>query len=180
MTEIANFNSQFSWNYNIDRTKLVKIISSKYKENIISCTFDPQYYQGINIKYKSKIENSTDFSKQIKNNKKCDSDLSNTTILIFQTGNVIINGSKIWDKNMEAYNFILTLLNTEKDNIIIQNNNKIIYNKIPSIIEDNDNVYLNFYELIFKSPRNVRLLKLNNLYDVYKEKYLLHSNDNII
>ncbi len=175
-TEISNFNSKFASGIKIDRHKLTEIIKTKYQDNIISCVFEPlQNYQGINVKFKSSIDDNEipNTANKIKNNKKCDSKLSNTTILIFQTGEVIINGSRQWEKNIEAYNFIKSVLFKEKDEIHVKLSEKKIITKTPMIIEDGNDTYINFYEAVLKTPKNALFLKKNNLFDIYKEKYMV-------
>jgi len=179
ITEIVNFNSQFACGYDINRRMLEKIINKKYHDNIISCSFDPHTYQGVNILYKSNILDETEKTitnnKNSKNKKKYYNNVSTVSIFTFQSGKVIITGSKIWEKNLDAYNFIKNILINEKENICIKNNDSyLLENKcelLPIKIYDGEHIYLNSNEIIFKSPRNVKILKDLDLYDLYKSMY---------
>ena len=179
ITEIVNFNSQFACGYDINRRMLEKIINKKYHDNIISCSFDPHTYQGVNILYKSNIldenEKTVTNNKNSKNKKKYYNNVSTVSIFTFQSGKVIITGSKNWEKNLDAYNFIKNILINEKENICIKNNDSyLLENKIdllPIKIYDREHIYLNSNEIIFKSPRNVKILKDLDLYDLYKSIY---------
>lgn len=122
------------------------------------------------------VDKSIKVVKTKKNNKKCDTNESIVSIFAFQTGMININGSRIWGKNIEGFKFINEVLEKYRDEIVIQNKRPQIVNNNPQIIEKNNEVFINPVDFILKSPRNTNVLKSNNLYNLYKIRYLNFIN----
>ena len=113
-------NSNFSCGFFIDRFKLYQIL--KYKYNL-HASYDPCSYPGIQCKFcyneKNKIHDGV-----MKNENDSDSKWIKISFMIFRTGSVLIvgNGNK-YILNI-IYKFLRNILQTEYQNICIENNEK--------------------------------------------------------
>lgn len=101
---VRMINSNFSKKYKIYRKQLYDILRTKHginTNNHIPCKFDPTGgHSCVNIKYRYK--NRKDIS-----------------IFVFQTGSIIITGSKYFDQIIAAYKFINSILEKYYNEILI-------------------------------------------------------------
>lgn len=101
--KINLINSNFRVNYWINKEQLFNILTS----NNIICILST-IHSCVNIKYKIQNEDT------------------NVSIFVFQTGSIIITGAKKPEYIKEAYNFIMRVLNANKQKIIKKNINKLL------------------------------------------------------
>lgn len=80
--KICMINSDFSMGFNIDRDRLFDLLSN----DNIECSYDPIIHAGVNIKYEHREKT--------------------ITILVFESGAVIITGARSCSQIAEAYTFI--------------------------------------------------------------------------
>ena len=136
--DIVMINSDFNVGFKIRRESLYELLGNSN----IFVTYEPDIYPGVNTKY---FFNTNNKIKGICNCKKpCngkgtgngDGDCKKVTIAIFQSGAIIITGSRCHEQMNEAYNFI---------NKIISDNIDCVYKEdcpsIKCITEGNDEVY---------------------------------------
>jgi len=113
--KVCNFkvdmiNTNFNVDYKINRQNFYNYLK-KYE---IRCSYNPAIHSCVNIKYKF-------------NNK----DIS---ILVFQTGSILITGAKTIEEIEPAYNYINQIF----CNIIDSDNDIVIYDNIMEILDVND------------------------------------------
>ena len=82
---------------------LVSIHGIAVGGRVLSVTFKPEKYPGINVKFQSCIPD-----KKI-------------TLLIFATGSVLINGGCLMEDYKDAYDMLCEFVRTNKDTVLIQN-----------------------------------------------------------
>lgn len=116
--KINMINTDFSIDKKIKQKMLNDILNDKkYSiENgsfIKRSIFDPDSYHGVKIKYV--YNNNENLFYTRKGIEKLESELS---ILVFNTGNIIITGGKTAEETVGAYNFILNVLDEWKDFVI--------------------------------------------------------------
>lgn len=122
---ITMINSDFNMNYRIDRTKLYKMMLQKYG---VYTSYNPDDYQGVNIGYMLNADNPErdgkckcavrcTFDKKERKKKKNRCKL--ITIVVFQSGSVIITGANEDEQLMEAYRFITQLLKDNYHELVI-------------------------------------------------------------
>lgn len=170
---IENYNTIFDSNFRNNRETLTKILNDKYKsvQMINSVKFEPSNYQGVNVKYVSRILcNPTCSSHGKKKTSKCL--CKEISFLIFQEGNVIITGARHWEQIMDGYRFITQILRNEYQNIVLRETNEINTNDFRSniIVKHSDgsqSVYLHKKSQILENPRNVYLLKQIGILEKY-------------
>lgn len=109
---IAMINSSFKIGFKIDRTKLYNIMSS---ENI-NVIYDSMRHAGVNISYKY-------------NNKI-------TSILIFESGSIVITGARDCEQIKNAYEYINKYLLTNYQDIIINDYVSFIESNYTYLISD--------------------------------------------
>jgi len=124
---IVMINSDFTLGFKVRREILYEILSN----NNIFVTYEPDIYPGVNTKF---YFNETNKENGICNcTKTCngkgtgngDGDCKKVTIAIFQSGAIIITGSRCHEQMYEAYNFI--------NHIISDNIDKIFKEECPNI-----------------------------------------------
>lgn len=139
-TKIELINSDFCVNFIINNTKLHQIIKNKYK---IFSSYEPNDYPGVKNKF-CWNENKIDQPNQgictctpncVERGKK--SICVQITISVFQSGSIIITGSKNIKQIRDAYNFITKILNDNYDEIKGKNNNEEENVKIQEKINNN-------------------------------------------
>ena len=86
-TSIAMINSIFFTHFELKRRELVDILNTEYSSELLSCNFEVNNYQGVNIKKTSKNKNTV-------------------TILVFRSGKTLITGGKCQADIIEMYKFI--------------------------------------------------------------------------
>lgn len=156
---IENYNTMFNSNFQNNRELFTQILNDKYKKLgvISSAKFEPSNYQGINVKYISRILcNPNCTSQGKKKNVKCL--CKEISFLIFQEGNIIITGGRSWDQLIDGYNVITKILNDEYQNIVVEKNTKLSNKNLPNVIVRQEYIYLNKKKFL-ENPRNVYLLK---------------------
>ena len=125
--EINLINTDFKINKKLKREELHKLMITKY--NIIS-SYEPCIYPGVKIQYFYNQENtdkdgickcSGKCSGKGKNNSCGDGNCKKISILVFQSGSIIITGSSNREQIDETYNFIKKVF-TENIEIIKKNN----------------------------------------------------------
>ena len=98
---IYMINSTFSLGFDINKDKAYIVINNYFKEkkdeNFISCEYDPLRHSGIQIKYKT--ENSE------------------LTLILFETGKIIMSGSVVYNDIISVYKTVMYCLLTNYDNI---------------------------------------------------------------
>jgi len=108
--KIVLINSNFTINYKINREILVNLLNNEH----ITYKYEPSSHAAVNIKYK------------------CNNRI--VSILVFQTGNIIITGAKKISQIIESYRYIHTYLQKNKTKIIKKDINTLLskedYNKI--------------------------------------------------
>jgi TATA-box binding protein (TBP) (component of TFIID and TFIIIB) len=108
--KIVLINSIFTINYKINREILVNLLNNEH----ITYKYEPSSHAAVNIKYK------------------CNNRI--VSILVFQTGNIIITGAKKISQIIESYRYIHTYLQKNKTKIIKKDINTLLskedYNKI--------------------------------------------------
>lgn len=171
-----NYNTMFSCGLQINRELFTQILNQKYtaKPNLISSAkFEPSNYQGINVKYVSRILCKPTCTSAGK--KKCTKCLcKEISFLIFQEGKIIITGGRTWDQLIDGYNVITNIIKTEYREITVAKDLRATSAtaNYPShlIRTEADGVtytYLNKRTQIQENPRNVFLLKREGLLDKY-------------
>lgn len=169
---IENYNTIFNSGFHNNREVFTQILNNKYKSTglISSVKFEPSNYQGINVKYISRVLCHQNCQSTGKKNTPCK--CKEISFLIFQEGNIMITGGRYWEQVTDGYQTIKTILLTEYHNIAVDNS-KPQYNKDqpPHIIDiDKDNIkiiYLNKQKQIIENPRTVYILKQIGLLDKY-------------
>jgi len=98
---IYMINSTFSLGFEINKDKAYIVINNYFKEkkdeNFISCEYDPLRHSGIQIKYRT--ENSE------------------LTLILFETGKIIMSGSVVYNDIIQVYKTVMYALLTNYDNI---------------------------------------------------------------
>lgn len=133
--KIRLINSDFKMGFPIKRDRLYKLLLTNY--NNLICSYEPCIYPGVKISY---FYNE---SKNIKdgicmcNNKSCftkkngngieENSCKKITIVVFQSGSVIITGSNNKKQLDECYNFIINILNDNVEEIELINNRFISF-----------------------------------------------------
>ena len=172
-TKIVNYNSKYVLGFNLDRQNVLNLIKNNYFDRVVSCNFNPTRYQAVQIKFISSIDDIKLISNySIKKNEK-NNNLSTTDILVFRTGEIMITGSRIWSKNLEACDFIKEVLLSNKELIYVNKEINIKKKKQnPLIVKCWYVNYINAVKTIENSPRNTFILKNLGLYNKYKNIYL--------
>jgi TATA-box binding protein (TBP) (component of TFIID and TFIIIB) len=134
-TETVMINSNFGCGYFINREKLTKIISLKYK---INSNYDPCSYPGIQCEFyhdpllmqqhgmfpssdRSKLSTALDALPE--------SAVSKVSFMIFRTGSVLIVGKCSEETLYKIYDFLCELFQTEYNEIHVINNPTTALNK---------------------------------------------------
>jgi TATA-box binding protein (TBP) (component of TFIID and TFIIIB) len=135
---IVMINSDFTLGFKVRREALYEILAN----NNIFVTYEPDIYPGVNTKFyfnSSNTKNGICNCKNVCNGKGSgngDGDCKKVTIAIFQSGAIIITGSRSHEQMYNAYDFI---------NKIISNSINIIYKEdcpsIKCVSEGNEEVY---------------------------------------
>ena len=99
-TSIAMINSIFFANFELKRKVLVEILNNEYANELISCNFEINNYQGINIKKYSKYGNIV-------------------TTLVFRSGKTLITGGKCQADIEEMYQFINSIFQKHYQKIVL-------------------------------------------------------------
>jgi len=120
--KIVMINSNFTINYCINREILYNILRNEH----VNCRYNPSSHACVNIKYKSSNDHKV-------------------SIFVFQTGKIIITGAKNLLHIKEAYNYIYTFLQ--------KNKNKIIKKDISKLLSNND--YLEIKNSIYNVTDNL-------------------------
>ncbi len=94
--KIDMINSNFSTGFDINLPVLFKILLQEYNKKRVTCTYNPEDYAAINMKYASPILH--------------DNNCVIISIFIFRTGSIVINSAKTIEQQVDAYNFINTIL----------------------------------------------------------------------
>jgi|UniRef100_A0A6C0BK53 hypothetical protein len=165
---IENYNTMFNCRFHNNRELFTQILNDRYKSSglISSAKFEPSNYQGINVKYVSRIlcqPCCTSMGK--KKNSKCR--CKEVSFLIFQEGNIIITGGRSWEQLLDGYRVITQILKTEYPLIHVKKNQQTVVTTQPTQIVQQDTVYLNRKTFINENPRNVYLIKTLGLLDNY-------------
>lgn len=172
---IENYNTMFNSGFQNNREIFTQILNDKYKTNglISSAKFEPSNYQGINVKYISRVlcnPQCTSLGK--KKNTKCP--CKEISFLIFQEGNIIITGGRSWDQLMDGYKVINDIIKEEYHNIMVKkstnqlnHNNDLPGQIIKQSTTGTKTIYINKKTQITENPRNVFLLKKLGLLDKY-------------
>lgn len=148
---IALINSDYMISYNINRTRLHKLLCNQYH---IFSTFDACEYPGVNIKMfwnentKNTEKNGICMCKSKCNGKgdgKGDGKCKVVTIFAFQSGSIMITGARTIEQIYAGYNFINNVFEKHKD---------ILEMKIPDFLKK---------DVVVKEKRkpNVYILKKN-------------------
>lgn len=122
-------NSNFNLGFNINRDSLNEIVSNEYN---IFCSFESCIYPGVKIQYYYNENNENNDGKckcsgicQGRGTGAGDNNCKKVTIIVFQSGSVIITGSKNTSQINHAFCFINELIrkhqNTIKKNILFSN-----------------------------------------------------------
>lgn len=171
---VENYNTMFNCGFQHNREILTQILNDKYKKQgvITSAKFEPSTYQGINVKYISRVLCSSECpSLGKKKSTKCL--CKEISFLIFQEGNVIVTGGHSWEQMMDGYQVITNILTTEYAKIhcamvSTETSQKTLPSQIIRTTSDGTTiVYLNKKKQICENPRNVFLLKKMGLLDRY-------------
>lgn len=173
---IENYNTMFNSGFQNNREIFTQILNDKYKTTglISSAKFEPSNYQGINVKYISRVLCTPQcISPGKKKNSKCS--CKKISFLIFQEGNIIITGGRSWDQLMDGYKVITDILKEEYHNIMVKKSTRQLNhtNDLPSQIIKHSTttgtktIYINKKTQITENPRNVFLLKKLGLLDKY-------------
>lgn len=178
---VENYNTMFNCGFQNNREIFTQILNNKYKANgiIASAKFEPSNYQGINVKYVSRVLcHPTCKSTGSKKNTKCL--CKEISFLIFQEGNMIITGGRHWEQLMDGYNVIVGIIREEYRHIVVAKTKKISYTETPTQItkagpEGQKLIFLNKKKQIMENPRNLFLLKKFGLFDKY-----VNTNPHII
>jgi TATA-box binding protein (TBP) (component of TFIID and TFIIIB) len=167
---VENYNTMFHCGFQNNREVFTQILNNKYKLNglIESAKFEPSNYQGINVKYISRILcNPKCESLGKKKNNKCG--CKEISFLIFQEGNIIITGGKSWRQLLDGYNVILNIIKDEYNDIVVEKPTKSSDTDMPAQIVKNGGkvVYINKQRQILENPRNMFLLKKLAMLNLY-------------
>ena len=154
-TELIN--SDFCANFIINNTKLHQIIKNKYK---IFSSYEPNDYPGVKNKFcwnpNNNDNNTQGICKCLPNcverGKK--SICVQITISVFQSGSIIITGSKNTQQIKDAYNFIIKILNDNYDEIKGKGNNEAHNVKAQEKINNNRKI-MRKKQLFFIKKENI-------------------------
>lgn len=125
--KIALINSDYNISYNVNRSALHKILSSKYN---VSATFDACEYPGVNIKMfwnKNNVMGNT-FTGKCPCQKKCvgkgngdgEGQCKIVTIFVFQSGSIMITGARCIEQIYSGYHFINSIFESYKDELEVK------------------------------------------------------------
>ena len=172
LVTIENYNTMFDCKFQIDREIFTHILNNKYQRNnlILSAKFEPSNYQGINVKYISRVMCQSSCTSTGKKKSKCK--CKEISFLIFQQGNIIVTGGRMWEQLIDGYNVITNILRDEYDNIMVKNICENSSDKCPPIITQISSsgekiVYVNKNKQIIENPRTVFLLKKLGIFEKY-------------
>ena len=138
--KVCLINADFVINFEIKRNILYELLKKKYK---IMVSYEPDYYQGVNSKFYWNKRWNSEFnysgicrcSKGSGCNGKGegngDGDCKKVTIAIFQSGKIIITGSKNYCQTRDAYMFINEILD---ENYELIKKSKFLLKKTDDII----------------------------------------------
>lgn len=130
--KVQLINSDFKIDFNVDRDILSKIITENYK---VYCSYESCIYPGVKIQYNWNSIN-TENDGVCKCNSYCNgkgdgyghTNCKRVTIIVFQSGSIIITGSKNTKQINDAYHFINKIINDNKSQLMRQN----VYHQQPS------------------------------------------------
>jgi TATA-box binding protein (TBP) (component of TFIID and TFIIIB) len=170
---IENYNTGFDSGFHIDREKFTRLLNDQYTKNglIISAKFEPSTYQGIVVKYVSRVMCRPDCtSTGEKKHRTCPCKI--ISFFVFQEGKVIVTGGRKWEQMMDGYRLITTIMKECYPEIHVEKAGKTSsiteYPRKVVRIEDGVRItYLHIKKHIFEHPRNVFLLKKLGLLDSY-------------
>jgi TATA-box binding protein (TBP) (component of TFIID and TFIIIB) len=134
--KIVMINSNFTINYCINREILYNILRNEH----VNCRYNPSSHACVNIKFKSSNDHKV-------------------SIFVFQTGKIIITGAKNLLQIKEAYNYIYTFLQ--------KNKNKIIKKDISKLLSNND--YLEVKNSLFNDKINEEL-EINDEFEMNEQE----------
>lgn len=122
--DITMINSDFKLNFNVDRDKLYELIRSDIK---MRCVFDDSIYPGVKIYYYWNLFNKDNNGIcQCSNKKKCngkgnglgDNKCKKVTVVVFQSGSVMITGANSDHQIQHVHKDILKIINDNYTKII--------------------------------------------------------------
>lgn len=127
-TNISMINTDFNISKKIKQKLLCDILndskfSIKNNGNIKRVTFDPDSYHGVKIKYVNSSENSRK-KESILTRKGIEKMNGELSILVFNTGNIIITGGKTAEETYNAYIFINDIFENFSNEILRENPEK--------------------------------------------------------
>ena len=125
--KIALINSDYNISYNVNRSVLHKILSTKYN---VSSTFDACEYPGVNIKMfwnKNNVMGNT-FTGKCPCSKKCngkgngdgEGQCKIVTIFVFQSGSIMITGARCIEQIYSGYHFINSIFDGYKEQLEVK------------------------------------------------------------
>jgi hypothetical protein len=166
IVSIANYNTIYNINYNIDRSLITNIINNKYVgTEIFPARYDPSEYQGVKVKYISRVCCNVINCKS-HGYKKSKCECKQVSFLIFQN-KTIITGVKEWKQIIDGYTKLKEIFTNEYDKIKILVDYNTAKSSTPSKLIYNNETYIS-KEFILNNPRNYYILKNNNLLNYYK------------
>jgi hypothetical protein len=122
--DITMINSDFKLNFNVNRDKLYELIRSDIK---MRCVFDDSIYPGVKIYYYWNLFNKDNNGIcQCSNKKKCngkgnglgDNKCKKVTVVVFQSGSVMITGANSDHQIQHVHKDILKIINDNYTKII--------------------------------------------------------------
>lgn len=161
---IYNYCTKFTFKYGINREKLKSILLN---DNIyISVKYNPCVYQGINVKFMSRIYcNKSCNNYPTKNTKRINKcPCKEVSMLIFQN-NALITGGHSFEQIKDAYKTLCSTILNNRDIVFITDdpspkNNKTLL--VKTITKDN-NVYI-LKQNILNDPKSCYIIKKHNIY----------------
>lgn len=117
---IVLINSDFKVNYLLNRDNIFRLLNSMN----FFVIYEPDIYPGVNLKYfinkSNKVKGICNCTKKCNGKGNCegDGDCKRITIAIFQSGSIIITGSKTREQVSECFQFINGLLRDNFQNIL--------------------------------------------------------------
>jgi TATA-box binding protein (TBP) (component of TFIID and TFIIIB) len=118
--QIVLINSDFKVNYLLNRENIFKLLNTLN----FFVIYEPDIYPGVNLKYfinsNNKVKGICNCTEKCNGKGNCngDGDCKRITIAIFQSGSIIITGSKHDDQVQECFKFINNLLRENFSEII--------------------------------------------------------------
>jgi TATA-box binding protein (TBP) (component of TFIID and TFIIIB) len=165
---IENYNAIFNCHFHINRSVLTQILHDSYQseQTIVSVKYEPSTYQGVIVKYVSRV---LCHSKCTSDGKKSKCGCKEISFFIFQGGNVIVTGGRCWEQQVDGCEIVKHILSREFKRISVRPSDGSKQSVATTtgnldIVEDGQRVVLlDIEHKILENPRTMYLMKINDI-----------------